>query len=151
MIGRARDRVWWPGLDRDVRLTVKNCRGCLLVSQPDPPEPMSRRKMPSEAWIDLALDFLGPLPSGEYLLVVVDYYSRFKEVKVMNRITARDTIEVLEPIFVNNGYPQTITLDNARQFIGKELEEYCHIRKITLNHTTPYWPQANGQVERQNR
>ena len=151
MTRKLRDRVWWPRLDSDAKDTVKRCRGCLLVSRPNPPEPMLRRKMPDSKWTDLAMDYMGPLPSGEYLLVIVDYFSRFMVVKITKKITAQVTIDLLEPIFVNFGYPHTITLDNARQFIGKELEDYCYARKITLNHTTPYWPQANGEVERQNQ
>lgn len=150
MISRLRDRVWWPGMDDDARKFVKNCEGCRLVSKPSAPEPMRRRTMPSEPWVDVAMDFLGPLPSSEYLLVVVDYYSRYKEVCIMKKITSEETIKQLEPIFVRQGYPKSITLDNGRQFISKDFEDYCFTRNITLNHTAPYWPQANGEVERQN-
>lgn len=87
----------------------------------------------------IAMDFLGPLPSGDYLLVLVDYFSRYKEV-----------YRNIEPIFVRLGYPRTITLNNARQFISSDFDDYCYVRKIKLNHTAPYWPQANGHVERQN-
>lgn len=151
MVARLRDKVWWPAMDGQVKKFVKACKWCLLVSQPGVPEPMHRRRMPSEPWTDIAMDFMGPLPSGEHLLVLVDYYSRFQEVVIMRRITAADTIQKIEPIFVRLGYPRTITLDNGRQFVSTELEDYCRIRNITLNHTTPYWPQANGEVERQNR
>lgn len=68
----------------------------------------------------------------------------------MRRITSEETIRRIEPIFVRQGYPKTITLDNGRQFISMEFEEYCRSRNIKLNHTAPYWPQANGEVERQN-
>lgn len=68
----------------------------------------------------------------------------------MNKITSEETIKRLEPIFVRLGYPKSITLDNGRQFISKDFEDYCFTRNITLNHTSPYWPQANGEVERQN-
>ena len=151
MTNKLRDRVWWLRLDADVKETVNRCRGSILVNKPDPPEPMHRRKMPDPKWVDIAIDYMGPLPSGEYLLVVGDYYSRFMIVRVTKRITAQSTIDLLQPIFVNFDYPQTITLDNAQQFVGRELEEYWHTRKIFLNHTVPYWPQANGEVERQNR
>lgn len=151
MVSRLRDRVWWPGIDKDARRTVQQCEGCRLVSKASGPEPMTRRKMPQEPWLDLALDFLGPLPSGDYLLVVVDYFSRYMEVRWMRKITAEETMNHLEPIFVSLGYPRTITLDNARQFLSLEFSAYCKARNITLNHTTPYWPQANGEVERQNR
>ncbi|KXJ71345.1 hypothetical protein RP20_CCG020782 [Aedes albopictus] len=69
----------------------------------------------------------------------------------MSRITAKETVERLDRIFSRLGYPQTITLDNAKQFVGTELEEYSAMKGITLRHSTPYWPQENGLVERQNR
>lgn len=148
---RLRDRVWWPGMDRDAEKKVKSCEGCRLVSMPNRPEPMCRRVMPSKPWIEVALDFLGPMPCGTYLLVIIDYFSRYKEVETMTKITAKETVERLDRIFSRLGYPQTITLDNAKQFVGTELDEYSKMKGITLRHSTPYWPQENGLVERQNR
>ncbi|XP_038106252.1 uncharacterized protein K02A2.6-like [Culex quinquefasciatus] len=148
---RLRDRCWWPGIDTDAVQTCKSCEGCRLVQVPDAPEPMSRRSLPEKAWVDVALDFLGPMPGGEYVLVVIDYYSRYTELAVMNKITARETINQLKRMFRVWGPPRTITLDNAKQFVSTELHEYCQLNGIHLNHTTPYWPQANGEVERQNR
>ncbi|XP_062714079.1 uncharacterized protein K02A2.6-like [Aedes albopictus] len=148
---RLRDRVWWPGMDREVTQRVTSCEGCRLVGLPSKPEPMSRRPLPAKPWVDVAIDFLGPLPDGTYLFVIVDYYSRYKEVELMNKITAKDTVFRLDKKFTRLGYPRTITLDNAKQFIGTEFEDYSRKRRIHLNHSTPYWPQENGLVERQNR
>lgn len=148
---RLRDRVWWPGMDREVTAHVSACQGCRLVSLPNKPEPMHRRELPVRPWLDVALDFLGPLPSGEYLLVIIDYYSRYKEVEIMKHITAEETIARLRKIFTRLGLPVTITLDNARQFVSASFEDYCKQNGIMLNYSTPYWPQENGLVERQNR
>lgn len=148
---RLRDRAWWPSMDKEAKDFVVKCEGCQLVGLPSKPVPMSRREMPLKPWIDVAIDFMGPLPSGEYLLVIIDYFSRYKEVEIMMRITSRDTVERLNRIFTRLGYPRTITLDNAKQFIGKDFEEYCKIHGICFNHSAPYWPQENGLVERQNR
>lgn len=148
---RLRDRVWWPGMDRDVGTHVTACDGCRLVGLPSKPEPMKRRELPAKPWIDVALDFLGPLPTGEYILVVIDYYSRYKEIEVMKHITAEETIVRLHKIFTRLGFPVTLTLDNARQFISTTFENYCSRNGIHLNFSTPYWPQENGLVERQNR
>ncbi|XP_058817849.1 uncharacterized protein K02A2.6-like [Topomyia yanbarensis] len=128
-----------------------NCEGCRLVHTADPPEPMTRRSMPEKPWVDLAIDFLGPMPTSEYVLVVIDYYSRYMELEVMSRITACETVRRLKKIFRTWGYPRTITLDNAKQFVSKEFTDFCTSIGVVLNHTTPYWPQANGEVERQNR
>lgn len=148
---RLRTKVWWPKIDKDAENTVKNCRGCTLVSAPNPPMPMKRRELPSKAWVDTAVDFLGPLPSGDYLLVIIDYYSRYKEIKIMRSISTTDTIKVLKEIFSRTGNPASITADNGRQFCSQEFKTFCTEQGIKLFNTIPYWPQQNGEVERQNR
>lgn len=148
---RLRSKCWWPKIDEDVTKFVKKCVDCIIVSGPSRPEPMKRREFPLGPWIDIAIDFLGPLPTGEYVLVIVDYYSRYLEMEIMKKITTTATIGRLERIFTRLGFPVTITLDNAKQFVSTEFEEWCRNRGMHLNHTSPYWPQANGQVERQNR
>lgn len=145
--------VWWPKMDNHVEGFVKRCRGCTLVAAPDPPEPMKRKQMPSGPWEDIAMDFLGPLPEGQWLLVVVDYFSRYVEISEMLQITARDTIRELVAMFSRFGIPQSIRADNGPQLSAdcREFKQFCDEHGIELVNTTPYWPQANGEVERQNR
>nr|CAI5846927.1 unnamed protein product [Callosobruchus analis] len=130
---------------------VRSCNGCTLVSAPNVPEPMKRRDLPASAWVDVAIDFMGPLPSGDYLFVIVDYFSRYKEIKIMSNITASNTLRILEDIFSRLGYPASITADNGKQFTSDEFKRFCIERGIILFHSIPYWPQQNGEVERQNR
>lgn len=106
---RLRDRVWWPGMDKEAERYVKTCEGCRLVGLSSRPEPMSRKELPSQAWIDVALDFLGPLPSNEYILAIVDYYSRYMEIEIMSSITARMTINRLDKIFVRRRVPRLLS------------------------------------------
>lgn len=146
---RLRTKVWWYGIDR--MAAVKKCLGCLLDSRPDPPVPMKRRELPKGPWTDLAIDFLGPLPGHEFILVIVDYCSRYVVAVVMKEITSKTTIIELKKTFSLFGNPVTITADNGRQFISDEFTNFCKIEGITLNTSIPYWPQQNGEVERQNR
>lgn len=97
------------------------------------------------------MDLCGPLPTGHNLLVIVDYYSRFIEVEIMTKIDSAEIIKRLEVIFARFGFPLSITADNGRQFISEEFKQYCDVNNTKLISTTPYWPQQNGQVERQNR
>ncbi|XP_055522782.1 uncharacterized protein LOC129716963 [Wyeomyia smithii] len=122
---RLRLSYWWPRMDEDIAHKVDGCEGCRLVSHSDRPEPMERRRMPEAPWIDLAIDFLGPLPSGDYLLVIIVYYSRYKEVEILQKITANETADRLEKIFIRLGFPRIITLDNGRQFVSTEFDSYC--------------------------
>lgn len=148
---RLRTKVWWPKIDADAEKSVKHCRGCTLVAAPNPPHPMKRRELPTQPWIDVAIDFMGPLPSGDYLFVIIDYYSRYKDVKIMRTITSENTIKILREIFSRLGSPVSITADNGRQFVSKDFKEFCKEHNIVLYNTIPYWPQMNGEVERQNR
>lgn len=148
---RLRAKVWWPKLDTQVERYVKNCRGCMLVAAPSAPEPMKRRELPSGPWQHVAIDFLGPLPSGHYLFVVVDYFSRYIEVEIMTKTDSSETIKRLDSIFARFGLPLSITADNGPQFSSEEFRRFCDTNNIKLINTTPYWPQQNGEVERQNR
>ena len=80
---RLRSKVWLAGIDRQVEAKCKTCHGCQLVGSPTPPEPLKHTEFPSQPWQDLVADLMGPLPSGEYVFVVVDYYSRYFEVDIL--------------------------------------------------------------------
>ncbi|XP_062556732.1 uncharacterized protein K02A2.6-like [Armigeres subalbatus] len=147
---RLRQKVWWPGIDKDVERMIKSCKSCVIVSSLEPHEPLKRTLMPESAWVDLAADFVGPLPSGHNLLVIVDYFSRFIEVIVMKQITAALTVKAFHETFCRFGMPETLKTDNGPQFISEELGKFCKQFGIELRKTTPYWPQANGEVERVN-
>lgn len=151
MKGRLRTKVWWPRIDKDAENLVKSCKSCTLVGLPNPPVPMKRRELPLAPWIDIAMDLLGPLPNQDYLLVIIDYYSRYKEVKITKSITSSQIISLLKETFSRLGYPVTITADNGKQFVSEEFRSFCKECNITLHSTIPYWPQQNGEVERQNR
>ena len=146
-----RTKVWWPKMDKDVENYVKSCHGCQLVSQPAKPEPLTPTTLPAGPWQDLAIDLLGPLPSGDYIFVCVDYYSRFYEIDIMKTVTSERVIESLERMFTTHGLPLSITSDNGRQFVSEEFESFLENNAISHRCTTPLHPSANGEVERQNR
>ena len=146
-----RTKVWWPGMDKAAERHCRACHGCQLVAQPDPPEPIRSTSLPDGPWQDLAVNLMGPLPSGHSLLVIVDYYSRFYEVEVMQSTTAENIIDRLADTFCRHGLPNTIKSDNGPQFTSNEFREYCEQHNIIHQKVTAKWSQANGEVERQNR
>ena len=146
-----RTKVWWPGMDKAVERHCRACHECQLVAQPDPPEPIRSTSLPDGPWQDLAVDLMGPLPSGHSLLVIVDYYSRFYEVEVMKSTTTEKIIDRLADTFCRHGLPNTIKSDNGPQFKSNEFREYCEQHSIIHQKVTAKWAQANGEVERQNR
>ncbi|XP_062554454.1 uncharacterized protein LOC134219665 [Armigeres subalbatus] len=95
--------------------------------------------------------FSGTTPNGYYLFVLIDLYSRYMIVEPMKQTTSNEVIRVLKEIFTRLGLPQVITLDNAMNFSSQLMKDFCVDRGIKLTHTTPYWPSANGEAERQNQ
>nr|CAH7737392.1 unnamed protein product [Callosobruchus chinensis] len=148
---RLRAKVWWPLIDRQVENFVKQCRDCLLVSQPNRQPPMTRHKFPEGPWQCLAVDLLGPLPNQESVFVVIDYYSRYQDIKFLRTTTATKIINYLNELFARFGIPKSIRSDNGRQFVSEEFKKFCNENNISLIHTPPYWPQANGLVENMNK
>ena len=146
-----RTKVWWPGMERDAERHCRACHGCQIVAKGDPPEPIRTTPLPPGPWQDLAVDLLGPLPSGHSILVVVDYYSRFYEVAILNSSTTTDKVVCkLEEIFSRHGLPVTLKSDNGPQFISSGFADFCATHGINHVTVTARWAQANGEVERQN-
>ena len=69
---------------------------------------MARAYPPSGPCRDCAADIMGPLPSGENLHVIVDYYSRYFEVVILRSTTSAKVIDSLKPIFAQFGVSNTL-------------------------------------------
>lgn len=148
---RLRAKVCWPSIDREVEKFVKCCQYCLRVSQPNRPPPMTRHKFPEGPWQCVALDLMSAEPIGVEILVVIDYYSRYHEIKFLKSTTSSIIIDILKEMFSRLGIPKSLRSNNGRQFTSKEFQDFCETNNIELIHTPPYWPQANGEVENMNR
>ena len=84
-------------------------------------------------------------------MVVVDYFSRYFEVVILRSTSSTKIIEGLKPIFTRFGVPHTLKTDNGPQLVSEEFETFLAENEIEHQTTPPLWPQANGEVEHQNR
>lgn len=140
---QLRTKVWWPQMDRDVEKYVKSCHGCQIVNATVHPEPLESTELPNGPWQYLAIDLLGPLPTGHYVFVIVDYYSRFYEIEIMKDTTSPKVIESLENMFCRHGLPISITSDNGPQFVSGQFEQYMKESGIVHRRTTSLHPAEN--------
>ena len=53
----------------------------------------------------------------------------------------------MEQVFTIFEYPDTLVSDNGPQFTSNDFEFYLQTHQLAY----PYWPQANGEIERFNR
>ena len=66
----ARSYVWWPGIDRDIELLVKNCSACSVYASNLPKNSLALWNWPKEPWSRLHADFFHIL--GKNFLVIQD-------------------------------------------------------------------------------
>ena len=146
---RLRTKVWWPGIDREAEKLCAECYGFQRVTKHVPPPPVKPTPMPQQPWEDLALDILGPLPSRENLLVLVDCHSR--SIEVVRSTTSKIISQRLDAQFARYGIPKSLRTDNGPNLVSNEIEDYLKEIGVEHQHTTPLWPRTNGEVERQHR
>eukprot|EP00253_Pinus_taeda_P031699 PITA_31699 len=107
---------------------------------------------PFECW---ALDFVGPInpPSNQrtYILVATEYVTKWVEVEALPRATEDSVIQFLLHLFVRYGLPREVITDGGPQFVGHKLAATLNNYHVQHKITTPYHPQANGQVESSNK
>lgn len=146
----ARENLF-PNIDNLVKSTIDQCIACQAVGKPKPPKPpkpLAMTDMPKGPWEMVHMDFYGPLPSGEYLLVVIDRYSRFSEVEIV-RSTKTSTV-ILDKSQTRSlqHIPTIVKTDNGPPFNGDEYSHYMKTLGIKPEFATPRWSQGNAEVER---
>ena len=148
---RLRTKVWWPRLSHDVEKFIQHCHPCQTVEPLQKPTPLRMTSLPKEPWLLLGCDLCGPFPTGENLLVCVDYYSRYPEVEILHKTTSPVIVMKLRKLFCRYGAPAEIITDNGPQFISKEFDSLMSEFNIKHRKVEPYHLQSNGEVERFNR
>lgn len=145
-----REKVWFPNIDKQVEDMIKSCHACQMASTPPREPPVSMTDLPTGPWRELGMDITGPF-GNEYILVIIDYYTRFPLVAVLRSITSKSIISQLNKWFSVFGYPSSIRTDNAQNFVSQEFEIYLKQHGIKHARATPYFPRSNGLVENFNK
>ncbi|GFW48536.1 retrovirus-related Pol polyprotein from transposon 297 [Trichonephila clavipes] len=144
-----------------VRADVEQwCKSCDACSARKGPKIRSRGKLhrynvgaPFER---IAFDILGPLPrtasGNKYLLVVMDYFTKWPEVYPIPDQEAPTVAEAVVQHWISRyGVPLQLHSDQGRNFVSAVLKGVCELLGIDKTKTTPLHPQSDGMVERFNR
>jgi len=84
-------------------------------------------------------------------LVATEYVTKWVEAEALPRAIEDSVIQFLFHIFVRYGLPRDIITDGGLQFVGNKIATTLKNYHIQHKITTPYHPQANGQVESTNK
>ncbi|GKV51633.1 hypothetical protein SLEP1_g58269 [Rubroshorea leprosula] len=126
-----RHGYYWPTMVEDTQNYVKKCPTCQFNAD----------------------DIHMPGKGGcTFLVVAVDYFTKWIEDKPLSTTTERKIEEFLfNSILCRFGIPKQIIADNGPQFRAATLRSFCNDYGIELALTSVYTPQSNGQAESANK
>ncbi|XP_022032183.1 uncharacterized protein K02A2.6-like [Helianthus annuus] len=150
-------RYFWPSMHRDTTEQLRKCDSC-QIHAPVPKSPKHDLVPISSAWpfYKWGMDIVGPFPPAKggvkFLLVAIDYFTKWPEVKPLAKIMGKQVIDfVWENIICRYGLPGVLVTDNGKQFAEKPFSTWCKEFRITQVFSSVAYPQSNGQVKRMNR
>ena len=138
----ARAYVWWPGLDKEIEPTVKNCNICQINRVSPPKNIIHLWECPPTPWTRVHVDHARPF-LGKYYFILVDAFSWWIEVDIIDSTSATSTINVLHKFFSTHGLPKQL----VPAFTSNEFRVFVEKNGICHSLTSPYCPCSNGLAE----
>jgi len=143
----ARQHVWWPGIDAALEKKVKECNTCQATRHTPPVALLHPWEWPKQPWQRVHADYAGPF-LGKMFLILVDAYSKWVDIHVVNSSTSQVTIEKMRTSFAALGLPQFLVTDNGTQFTSVEFLQFTRNNGIKHIKSSPHHPSTNGLAER---
>ena len=85
-----------------------------------------------------------------HILVMVDKFTKWIEVKPIRKCDGKTAMKFLKDIILRYGYPHSIISDNDTDFVEGAFPRFYDEKGIRLDLASVAHPQSNGQVERAN-
>ncbi|GJS42922.1 reverse transcriptase domain-containing protein [Tanacetum coccineum] len=147
--------LFWPTIYRDVHTMIKSCDTCQRQGKISQRDEMPQNAIQVCEIFDVwGIDFMGPFSSShgnKYILVVVDYLSKWVEAKALPTNDARVVVKFLKSLFARFGTPRAIISDRGTHFCNDQFAKVMSKYGVAHRLATAYHPQMSDQVEVSNR
>lgn len=142
---RAKNALYWAGMDGDIEKMIASCHTCQLNAHKCQKEPLIPHSIPMRPFDKIACDIF--TFKNKDFLVIVDYYSKWIELKQLKGKKASDVnLELLE-VFSRNGIPKVVIADN-QPFGSFECKKFAETLDFKFETSSPDYPRSNGLAER---
>ena len=145
-IRRARQSVWWPGLNSDIKSTVEGCEACQIRKPSLPKEPLKSDSSPTYPFEEVSADLFQV--GGTTYLCYADRLSGWAMPYHYNKDTSTTaTIDRFLRAFQQVGVPRRLRTDGGPQFSSAEFSEFTKTWGIKHELSSPHNAQSNGHAE----
>nr|GEU85335.1 reverse transcriptase domain-containing protein [Tanacetum cinerariifolium] len=148
---------FWPTMHKDAQDMIRKCSDCQIhrpvTRHPQQPLTPITAPWPFYKW---GIDIAGPFMEGpgkvKFLIVAMDYFTKWIEAKAVATITGGQVKKFIwDNIVCRFGIPGEIISDNGKQFADNPFKDWCDKLNITQHFASVKHPQSNGLVKRANR
>ncbi|GKA38263.1 reverse transcriptase domain-containing protein [Tanacetum coccineum] len=126
---------FWPTIYRDAHTMIKSCDTCQRQGKISQRDEMPQNAIQVCEIFDVwGIDFMGPFPSShgnKYILVAVDYLSKWVEAKALPINDARVVVKFLKSLFARFETPRAIISDRGTHFVMISL-----LKTVRENHAS---------------
>ena len=149
-------RFYWPYMEKDNKNYIRSCTSCQMrKAVPDKPAGFMVYIEANYPFHKIGIDLLGPFPetpnNKKYIIVAVDYLTKWAETDSLPNGTAEETAQFfVKNIVLRHGAPNSIITDRGKCFIAEFTKRILDLLDVTHYKTTSYHPQTNGLCERLN-
>jgi transposase InsO family protein len=158
-VERVKQRFHWKGMDQQIDNYVTTCDECQRnkPSQRPPMGLLMPLPVPEQPGIDWSMDMIMPLPltraGNSCIVTFVDRGSKLVHLAACKHtVTAKQLAEItLREVVQHHGVPRSIVSDRGTQFTSKYWQELWKQFGSSLNMSTAYHPQTDGQSENMNK
>lgn len=143
---RARQVMYWPGLNQSISDMVQACSTCLQHRSKQASQPLQPHPVANYPWEKVGVDLC--VVNGNNYLVMCDYYSNYPEACHLKSTTSQSVVNAMKYVFSGQGIPKEVFSDNGPQFSCSEFRVFAEEYDFHHNTSSPNFAQSNGQVEK---
>lgn len=145
-IRSAKGIVYWHNINKDIEKYVSQCHTCLTFRRNNSKEPLIPHDYKLLAWNKVGIDLFEI--NKKIYLIVIDYFSKYPELALLNSTTASQIIMHLKSIWARHGIPCFACTDGGPPFNSKEFKDFLNEWHVEHIMSSPYLSRSNGMVER---
>ena len=145
MSERAREVMYWPGMQGDLEGRRSRCRTCVRIAPSQPSAPPTELPTPDYPFQQVSTDYFEV--SGKHYMVFVCRYSNWLSIYNSKNGTTSELLTVLRSYMGTFGVMEELATDGDTVYTSREAQEFFKRFDIKHRVSSSYFPHSNQRAE----